>query len=130
MLGHGVHGKPGAWKAIGAEGAGEVVAVGAEVTGFRPGDRVMGRCAGAFSEYALMESAEAMPVPAGLSLEQAAGIPLTFLVSYDMLVLQGRLSGRMASSQRGVFRCGAWPRSSSARRGVRESSVPRAQPTS
>ena len=27
---------------------------------FKPGDRVMGRCAGAFSEYALMEEAEAM----------------------------------------------------------------------
>jgi NADPH2:quinone reductase len=37
-----------------------VVAVGAEVTRFKPGDRVMGRCAGAFSEYALMDEAEAM----------------------------------------------------------------------
>ena len=33
----GLHGKPGSWKAIGGEGAGEVVAVGAEVAGFRPG---------------------------------------------------------------------------------------------
>jgi NADPH:quinone reductase-like Zn-dependent oxidoreductase len=91
LLGHGLHGKPGTWKAIGGEGAGEVVTVGAEVTDFRPGDRVMGRCAGAFSEYALMEAAEAMTVPPGVSWEQAASIPLTFLVSYDMLVLQGRL---------------------------------------
>ena len=91
LLGHGLHGKPGTWKAIGGEGAGEVLAVGAEVSGFRLGDRVMGRCAAAFSEYALMEAAEAMAVPAGLSWEQAASIPLTFLVSYDMLVLQGRL---------------------------------------
>ncbi len=91
LLGHGLHGKPGTWKAIGGEGAGEVVTVGSEVTGFKPGDRVMGRCAGAFSEYALMEAAEAMSVPPGLSWEQAASIPLTFLVSYDMLVLQGRL---------------------------------------
>jgi NADPH2:quinone reductase len=91
LLGHGLHGKPGTWKAIGGEGAGEVVAAGAEVTGFRPGDRVMGRCAGAFSEYALMEAAEAMAMPDSLSWEQAAGIALTFLVAYDMLVLQGRL---------------------------------------
>ena len=91
LLGHGLHGQPGTWKAIGAEGAGEVVAVGAEVTGFRPGDRVMGRCAGAFSELALMEAAEAMAVPDGLSWDEAASIPLTFLVAYDMLVLQGRL---------------------------------------
>ena len=33
LLGHGLHGQPGSWKAIGGEGAGEVVAVGAEVTG-------------------------------------------------------------------------------------------------
>lgn len=91
LLGHGLHGKPGSWKAIGGEGAGEVVAAGAEAGGFRPGDRVMGRCAGAFSEYALMEAAEAMAMPAVLSWEEAAGIPLTFLVAYDMLVLQGRL---------------------------------------
>jgi len=92
LLGHGLHGQPGTWKAIGAEGAGEVVAVGAEVTGFRPGNRVMGRCAGAFSELALMEAAEAMAVPDGLSWDEAASIPLTFLVAYDMLVLQGRLT--------------------------------------
>jgi len=92
VLGHGLHGKPGSWKAIGGEGAGEVVAVGTSVRNFRRGDRVMGRCAGAFSEYALMEAAEAMVVPAALSWEEAACIPLTFLVAYDMLVLQGRLS--------------------------------------
>ena len=91
VLGHGLHGKAGSWKAIGGEGAGEVLACGAEVTSFRPGDRVMGRCAGAFSEYALIEQAEAMAVPPALSWEEAASIPLTFLVSYDMLVLQGRL---------------------------------------
>ncbi len=87
----GLHGKPGSWKAIGGEGAGEVVRVGSEVTGFKPGDRVMGRCPGAFSEYALMEAIEAMPTPAGLGDEQAASVPMAFLVAFDMLVLQGRL---------------------------------------
>lgn len=91
LLAHGLHGKTGTWKAIGGEGAGEVVSTGPGVSDFRPGDRVMGRCAGAFSEHATMESAEAMAVPAGLSWEQAAAIPLTFLVAFDMLVLQGRL---------------------------------------
>ena len=91
IVGHGLHGAAGTWKAIGGEGAGDVVAVGAEVQAFKPGDRVMGRCAGAFSQYALMEADEAMAVPAALSWEEAAGMTLTFLVSYDMLVLQGRL---------------------------------------
>jgi NADPH:quinone reductase-like Zn-dependent oxidoreductase len=91
LLGHGLHGQAGSWKAIGGEGAGEVTAIGAEVRGFAVGDRVMGRCGGAFSEYALMEAAEAMTVPAALTWEQAASIPMTFLVTFDMLVLQGRL---------------------------------------
>ncbi|AEG91675.1 zinc-binding dehydrogenase [Ramlibacter tataouinensis] len=91
VVGHGLHGKAGSWKAIGGEGAGEVVATGAGVQGWRPGDRVMGRCAGAFSEYALIDVAEAIAVPPGLSWEEASAIPLTFLVAFDMLVLQGRL---------------------------------------
>lgn len=91
VVGHGLHGAAGSWKAIGGEGAGEVVAAGDEATGFAPGDRVMGRCAGAFSEYALMEMDEAMAMPDGLSFVQAASVPMTFLVAFDMLVLQGRL---------------------------------------
>lgn len=85
------HGTPGSWKAIGGEGAGEVVAVGSDAGSFRPGDRVMGRCSGAFAEYALMEASEAMAVPPAQSWEEAAAIPLVFLVAFDMLVLQGRL---------------------------------------
>lgn len=91
VIGHGLHGRPGTWKAIGGEGAGEIVGVGNEAGDFKPGDRVMGRCAGAFSEYALMDAAEAMRMPPALTWEEAASIPMTFLVAYDMLVLQGRL---------------------------------------
>jgi NADPH:quinone reductase-like Zn-dependent oxidoreductase len=90
IVGHGLV-KAGQAKAAGMEGAGEVDALGAGATGFAPGDRVMGRCAGAFSEYALIDAREAMHVPADLSWEEAAAIPLTYLVVHDMLVLQGRL---------------------------------------
>lgn len=89
--GHGLHGKAGTWKAVGGEGAGRVVDCGPGVDSFRVGDRVMGRCAGAFAEYALIDVAEAMAVPEELSLVEASAIPLTFLVTFDMLVLQGRL---------------------------------------
>lgn len=91
VAGHGLHGTAGNWKAIGGEGAGEVVSVGAGVTQFRAGDRVMGRCAGAFADYASMEAAEAIPVPPGMSWEEAGATPMTFLVAFDMLVQQGRL---------------------------------------
>jgi NADPH2:quinone reductase len=90
ILGHGLQ-KPGTTKAIGMEGAGEVAKAGPDVTQLKPGDRVMGRCAGAFSEYALMDLREAIPMPAGLGFEQAAVVPLTFLVAQDMLLDQGRL---------------------------------------
>ena len=86
----GLH-KPGAVKAVGTEAAGEVVSMGADVKSFAVGDRVMGRMAGAFAEYALVDAGETMAVPDRLSWEEAASIPLTFHVVYDMLVLQGKL---------------------------------------
>ncbi|HEX5477274.1 MAG TPA: zinc-binding dehydrogenase [Burkholderiales bacterium] len=89
IAGHGLA-KPGAAKAAGNEAAGELVAAGEGVSR-RAGERVMGRCPGAFAEYALMDAREAIPVPGALSWEQAAAVPLTFMVVHDMLVEQGRL---------------------------------------
>lgn len=83
-------GQAGAWKAAGGEAAGEVVSAGG-AAGFVAGDRVMGRCAGAFAEFALLESAEALRVPPVLTWEEAGALPMTALVGFDMLVMQGRL---------------------------------------
>jgi NADPH:quinone reductase len=91
IAGHGLHGSGAAAKAVGMEAAGEVVKFGLGVTSVRAGDRIMGRCPGAFAEFALMDAREVMAVPACLSWEEAASIPLAFLVVYDMLVVQGRL---------------------------------------
>jgi NADPH2:quinone reductase len=82
--------KAGAAKPAGNEAAGEVVGNGESVPS-RVGERVMGRCLGAFAEYALMDAREAIPVPPNLSWEEAASIPLTFMVVHDMLIEQGRL---------------------------------------
>jgi NADPH:quinone reductase len=81
IRGHGLT-KPGAAKAAGTDGAGEVVG---------SGKRVMGRLPGSFGEYALMDESDAIAVPANLSWEEAAAVPITFLVVYDMLVQQGNL---------------------------------------
>jgi NADPH:quinone reductase-like Zn-dependent oxidoreductase len=81
FLRHGLT-KPGAAKIAGTEGAGEVEGSGL---------RVMGRLPASFAEYALMDESDAMPVPPNLSWEEAAAIPITFLVVYDMLVQQGGL---------------------------------------
>ena len=90
IAGHGLH-QPGAAKAIGMEGAGDVVQAAAG-SRFQAGDRVMGRCSGAFSEFAVMDEREAIAVPASLTWEQAASVPLVFLTVHDMLVEQGRLA--------------------------------------
>ena len=90
IVGHGLHGKGGSEPA-GMEGAGPMVQLGGDTGLWQVGDRVMGRCPGAFAEYALMDVREIMRVPDNLSLEEAASIPLTFLVTYDLLVLQGQL---------------------------------------
>src|SRR5207244_2746645 len=86
-------GKPGApARAGGGECAGDVVKLGDGVTAVSTGDRVMGRCAGGFAEYALMDAREAMRVPGPLAWEEAAATPLVFVVVYDMLVAQGQLA--------------------------------------
>ncbi len=90
IAGHGLHGGAGA-KPAGIEGAGEVDALGAGVTGVSPGDRIMGRCSGAFAEYALIQAAEALPVPPRLSWEQAGCASLVYMTVQDMLIGQGRL---------------------------------------
>src|SRR6476661_8585173 len=84
-----MHGGPE--KLGGNEGSGVVEAVGDGVTEFRKGDRVMGRCRGAFAEYAIMEVAQAMKVPERLTMEQAAATPLSFITAYEMVVQYGKL---------------------------------------
>jgi NADPH:quinone reductase len=90
IVGHAVK-TGGPAKAAGGEGAGEIAKLGEGVTGFKTGDRVMGRCSGAFAEYSLIDAREALAVPKNLSWEEAACIPLAFMVVHDMLVAQGRL---------------------------------------
>jgi NADPH:quinone reductase-like Zn-dependent oxidoreductase len=91
IVGHGLHGKSEMPQPVGLEGAGTVLEIGAEVTGFALGQRVMGRCPGAFALRAVMEQREAMPIPDGLSWEEAAAVPLTYLTAYDALFEQGQL---------------------------------------
>lgn len=70
---------PGASEIPGLELSGEVVAVGANVSAWKSGDKV---CAlvtgGGYAEYAAVPAAQCLPVPKGLSMTQAAGLPETF----------------------------------------------------
>lgn len=75
----------------GGDGAGEVHAVGEGVTGFRPGDRVMFRARGTFSEYAAVIVEQAVRIPERLSWEQAAAVPLVFVTAYESIRQFGKL---------------------------------------
>ena len=70
---------PTASPIMGLEVSGEIVAVGANVTQWKIGDAV---CAltpgGGYAEYCAAPAAHCLPIPAGLSMLQAAGIPENF----------------------------------------------------
>ena len=63
----------------GLEVAGEVAAVGAGSNRFQPGDRVMALVnGGGYAQYCIAEEPAALPIPAGLSMIDAATVPETF----------------------------------------------------
>jgi NADPH:quinone reductase len=76
----------------GGEGAGEIVAVGPDVAGFKPGDRVMSRQRlGAFAELGNCKAEECDLIPSALSLEQAAVFRNVYHTAYHALLQRGRL---------------------------------------
>lgn len=75
----------------GVDAAGEVAAIGAGVDEFRAGDRVMVRARGCFAQYVLADAALATTVPACLSWEQAAAVPIAFVTAWESLIQFGRL---------------------------------------
>jgi len=92
---HGALGGAGA--VIGLEWAGEVEEVGAEVTGVRPGDRVMCSGNGGYAEYAVTDWGRVAKIPANnMSFEQAATLPIALQTMHDALVTNGRLSSGAA----------------------------------
>lgn len=77
----------------GLEFAGEVEAVGSEVSRHKLGDRVMAIAAGgAMATHIVAHQDELCSVPSQLSFEQAAAVPEVFMTAYDALVLQGGLA--------------------------------------
>ncbi len=74
----------------GSEAAGEVLAVGPDVTAFRPGDQVMSRHAtGAFAEIANAQASGCDKVPAGMSLEAAGVYRSAHGTAYHALLQRG-----------------------------------------
>ena len=70
---------PGATDIPGLEAAGVIVAVGEAVTDWSVGDRVCALLSGGgYAQYASVDAGSCLPVPSGLSMEEAASLPETF----------------------------------------------------
>ena len=83
---------PDASPLLGLEISGEIVALGAEVSGWKVGDQV---CAltpgGGYAEYCVAPAEHCLPVPAGLSLLEAAALPETYFTVWSNVFERGRL---------------------------------------
>ena len=103
----------------GSDIAGQVARVGEKISGVRPGERVLlspgiscGHCVhclrgddnlcrqytlfgykvdGGYAEYVASPAANVIPMPANLSFEKAAAIPLVFLTAWHMLITRAQL---------------------------------------
>lgn len=84
---------PGAPEYPGMECSGRVRAVGPEVTGWQPGDEV---CAllggGGYAELVAVPAGQLLPVPAGVSLTEAAALPEAACTVHSNVVTRARLA--------------------------------------
>ncbi len=67
---------------IGGEAAGVVAAIGPEVEGLKPGDRVFGLLPNAFAPLAIADQRLLMLLPAGWSFAEGAAMPIVFCTAY------------------------------------------------
>jgi NADPH:quinone reductase-like Zn-dependent oxidoreductase len=70
---------------LGRDLAGEVVRAGDGVTGFAPGQRVMGLANGTYAELTTVKADVLAPIPDKLSYEQAAALPLVLLTGAQLI---------------------------------------------
>jgi NADPH2:quinone reductase len=76
---------------IGLECAGDVEAVGSDVQGFKPGDRVMGSAPGGHAEYAVTDWRRLHLIPSTMSYQQAGCFPVALQTMHNAIVTAGRL---------------------------------------
>src|SRR5215470_13696147 len=76
---------------LGVDVAGQVEAVGRNVTQFKPGDEVFGACRGALAEYACAPQSKLTLKPANVTFEQAASVPIAALTALQGLRDKGHI---------------------------------------
>jgi len=82
----------GVTKIPGLEISGEIVKVGASVSDWKKGDKVCALVAGGgYAEYCSVPAAQCLPIPEGLTMEEAAGLPETFFTVWSNVFDRGGL---------------------------------------
>jgi NADPH:quinone reductase-like Zn-dependent oxidoreductase len=76
---------------LGRDVAGQVEAVGPNVTQFKPGDEVFGTCSGAYAEYACASESAFVMKPDNVTFEQAASVPIAGLTALQGLRDKGQI---------------------------------------
>jgi len=77
---------------LGVDYAGQVEAVGKNVTQFKPGDEVFGGRTGAFAEYVCARADRAIALkPANITFEQAASVPIAAITALQALRDKGKV---------------------------------------
>lgn len=76
---------------LGVDVAGQVEAVGKNVTQFQPGDEVFGACKGAFAEYVCASEGALVLKPANVTFEQAAAVPVAAVSALQGLRDKGQI---------------------------------------
>lgn len=83
---------PGASPILGLEASGEVVGLGEGVSRWKLGDLVCGLAnGGAYAEYVCIPEGQALPIPQGFSLLQAAALPENYFTVWTNVFQRGRL---------------------------------------
>jgi NADPH:quinone reductase-like Zn-dependent oxidoreductase len=87
-----VHGSAGgAGTVLGMEWSGEVAELGPDARGVKVGDRVMGSGAAAFADFTLADHGRLFHIPASMSFEDAATLPIALSTMHNALVTNGAL---------------------------------------
>jgi putative PIG3 family NAD(P)H quinone oxidoreductase len=82
---------PGVTQVPGLEVAGEVVAVGTDVTQFKVGDKVCGLTnGGGYAEYCVVPQSQTLHIPENVSFVEAAAIPETFFTVWANVFQMGK----------------------------------------
>src|SRR5438477_8411033 len=76
---------------LGVDVAGQVEAVGRNVTQFKPGDEVFGVCREAFAEYARTSESSLVMKPGNVTFEQAASVPAAAITALQGLRDKGKI---------------------------------------